>query len=88
MGWTFLTTHGLVLVEIAGDPQQTMRSLAEKLGVSERTVQSVIRDLVGEGYVTRKRIGRHNAYRINRSRPMRHPVAQGHTVAALLGALR
>ena len=88
MGWTFLTIHGLVLVEIAGDPQQTMRTLAEKLGVSERTVQSVIRDLVVEGYVTRERIGRHNLYSVDPARRMRHPVAQGHTVAALLRALR
>lgn len=88
MGWTLLTTHGLVLVEIAGNPQETMRSLAEKLGVSERTVQSVIRDLVADGYVTRERIGRNNAYRINRAQRMRHPNAQGHTIAALLRALR
>jgi DNA-binding MarR family transcriptional regulator len=87
MGWTFLTTHGLVLVEIAGDPQQTMRALAEKLGVSERTVQSVIRDLVAEGYVTRMRIGRRNVYRVDPTRPMRHPVAARHDVAALLRAL-
>ena len=73
MGWTLLTTHGLVLVQIAGNPQETMRSLAEKLGVSERTVQSVIHDLIADGYVTRERIGRHNAYRINRARRMRHP---------------
>jgi DNA-binding MarR family transcriptional regulator len=88
MGWTLLTTHGLVLVEIAGNPQQTMRSLAEKLGVSERTVQSVIHDLVAEGYVTRERMGRHNVYRVNRAERMRHPVVQGHTIAALLRALR
>ena len=87
MGWTFLTTHGLVLVEIAGDPQQTMRSRAEKLGVTERTVQSVIHDLVAEGYVTRVRIGRRNVYRVDPTRPMRHPVAAEHDVAALLQAL-
>jgi DNA-binding MarR family transcriptional regulator len=88
MGWTLLTTHGLVLVEIAGDPQQTMRSLAEKLGVSERTVQSVIRDLVAAGYLTRQRSGRRNVYSVDPARRMRHPVIQGHTIAALLRALR
>lgn len=87
MGWTFLTTHGLVLVEIAGDPQQTMRSLAEKLGVTERTVQSVIHDLAAEGYVTRVRIGRRNVYRVDPTRPMRHPAFGRHDVAALLRAL-
>lgn len=88
MGWTFLTTHGLVLVEIAGDPGQTMRSLAEKLGVSERTVQSVIRDLAAEGYVTRSRVGRHNRYSVDLNRHMRHPLVQERTIEALLRALR
>jgi DNA-binding MarR family transcriptional regulator len=87
MGWTFVTTHALVLVEIAGDPHQTMRSLSEKLGVSERTVQSVVRQLVQEGYLTRTRSGRRNVYGINRARRMRHPAMQQHTIAALLEAL-
>jgi DNA-binding MarR family transcriptional regulator len=86
MGWTFLTTHALVLVEIAENPQQTMRAIAEKLRRSERTIQSVIRDLVAEGYLTRARIGRRNVYRINRERKLRHPAIQGHSVAALLRA--
>jgi predicted transcriptional regulator len=86
MPWTFLTTHGLVLVEIAEDPHQTMRAVAEKLGVSERTVQSAVRDLVAEGYLTRTRVGRRNAYRIHRAQRMRHPAVGGHSVAALLRA--
>jgi predicted transcriptional regulator len=86
MPWTFLTTHGLVLVEIAVDPHQTMRAVAEKLGISERTVQSVVHDLVTEGYVTRTRIGRRNAYQVNRGLRMRHPAFGGHSVATLLRA--
>jgi DNA-binding MarR family transcriptional regulator len=86
MPWTFLTTHAVVLVEIAEDPHRTMRALAEKLGVSERTVQSVVRDLVAAGYLSRTRVGRRNAYRINRGRRMRHPAFQEHSIAALLRA--
>lgn len=87
MGWTFLTTHGLVLVELAVNPRQTMRSLAEKVVVSERTIQYVIRDLVAEGYVIRTRKGRRNEYSINRSARMRHPAVQQYSVAELLQAL-
>ncbi|MGZ6299855.1 MAG: MarR family transcriptional regulator [Candidatus Limnocylindria bacterium] len=87
MGWTFVTTHGLVLVEIAVNPRQTMRSLSEKLRVSERTVQSVIRDLVAEGYLTRTRSGRQNVYSVDRARRLRHPAVERHTVAELLRAL-
>jgi DNA-binding MarR family transcriptional regulator len=88
MGWTFLTTHALVLVEIASDPELTMRSLAARLGVSERTVQTLIRDLVAEGYLTRTRVGRRNTYRVHLDQQMRHPVVQRHKVEALLRALR
>lgn len=88
MGWTFITTHALVLVEIAGDPDQTMRSLAEKLGVSERTVQSIIHDLEAERYVTRRRVGRHNRYSVNLDRRMRHPLVQKNRIEALLQALQ
>lgn len=84
MPWTFLTTHALVLVEIADDSHQTMRAVAEKLGVSQRTVQVVVRDLVAEGYLTKTRVGRRNVYRIDRGRRLRHPAAQGHSIAALL----
>ena len=86
MPWTFLTTHGLVLVEIAEDPHQTMRAVAEKLGVSQRTVQAVVRDLVTEGYLTRTRTGRRNVYQVNRGGRMRHPAAQGRSIATLLRA--
>lgn len=88
MGWLFLTTHGLVLVAIAGDQGQTMRSLAETVGVSERTVQSVVRDLVADGYVTRTRVGRRNMYYVDPTRPMRHPTMDSHDIAGLLRALR
>jgi len=88
MGWTFLTKHGLVLVEIANDPEQSMRSLAEKIGVTERTVQSVIQDLLAAGYLTRERVGRRNVYRLDTSMPMRHPLMERHDVADLLGAMR
>lgn len=87
MGWLFLSTHGLVLVAIAGDPGQTMRSLAETLGVSERTVQSVVHDLVAEGYVTRVRVGRRNVYHVDPTRPMRHRAMGQHDIAGLLRAL-
>jgi len=87
MGWMFLSTHGLVLVALAHNPQQTMRYLAETVGVTERTVQSVVRDLVDGGYVIRIRVGRRNVYRLDATRPMRHPENARHDVAALLQAL-
>jgi predicted transcriptional regulator len=63
--WTFLTNHGHVLVCIATDPGVRGRDIAARVGITERAAQAIIADLVGEGYVTRTRIGRRNHYEID-----------------------
>ena len=82
--WTFLTNHGHVLVCIATDPGVRGRDIAARVGITERAAQAIIADLVGEGYVTRTRIGRRNRYEINPDRPLRHPVEQPHNIGELL----
>ena len=51
--WTFLTNHTHVLVCIARDPAVTMREVAEFVGITERAVQRIVRDLVVSGRVAR-----------------------------------
>jgi hypothetical protein len=82
--WTFLTNHGHVLVCIASDPGIRGRDIADRVGITERAAQSIVADLVGEGYVNRIRIGRRNHYDINSDRPLRHPVEQPHSIGDLL----
>src|SRR5215831_15801499 len=55
-----LSTHAHVLIAIAEDPDVRQRELAERVGVTERTVQSVITDLVENDYLSRTRVGRRN----------------------------
>jgi len=59
----FVTNHGLVLAYLAKHPQSTTRAIAEGVGITDRTAYAIINDLVGEGYLTRKRVGRQNIYR-------------------------
>ena len=82
--WTFLSNHGHVLVCIAEDPGIHGRDIAARVGVTERAAQSIIADLVAEGYVTRTRVGRRNRYEIHPDLPLRHPVESGHSVGELL----
>ena len=82
--WTFFTNHGHVLVCIAADPGVRGRDIAARVGITERAAQAIIADLVGEGYVTRTRIGRRNQYEINPDRLLRHPVEQPHSIGELL----
>ncbi len=85
--WTFLTNHGHVLVCIAEDAGIRGRDIAARVGITERAAQSIIADLVAEGYVTRTRVGRRNHYEIHLDVPLRHPVESGHSVGELLVTL-
>ena len=85
--WTFLTSHGRVLVYLANHPETTTREIALKAGITERSVQNVIYDLEEEGYIVRHREGRTNRYMLHPELPMRHSLEQGHTVGDLLSAL-
>ncbi len=84
---TLLTTHALVLLCIARDGESRIRDLAERVGITERTAQSIVADLVRDGYVERARVGRRNVYDVNVTRPLEHPLAADSNVGALLEAL-
>ncbi|HEY2777172.1 MAG TPA: winged helix-turn-helix domain-containing protein [Gaiellaceae bacterium] len=85
--WTFLTSHGSVLLEVAREPDATVREIAERAGLTERQAHRVLADLVDDGYLERERVGRRNHYRIDAARPMRHPSVADRRVGELLEAL-
>jgi DNA-binding MarR family transcriptional regulator len=82
--WTFLTNHGHVLLALARDPQARLRDVAALVGVTERSVQSIVADLEAEGYLTRIRVGRRNVYRLHPHRRFRHPAESRHRIGELL----
>ncbi len=86
-GWTFLTNHALVLLAIARDRDVTLREVAARVGITERSAQNIVADLVNAGYLTRTRRGRRNSYTIPANRPMRHPLNAGHDLDELLALL-
>lgn len=85
--WTFLTNHGHVLVCIARDPSVRLRDIATLVGVTERTAQALVNDLVDAGYLDRTRVGNRSRYAVRGNRPFRHPVERDHAVGELLGLL-
>ena len=85
--WTILTAHGRALVEIVADPDVRMRDLAEAVGVTERTAQTIVADLEQAGYVARRRVGRRNRYSVDLDRPFRHRAQNGHHVGPFLQML-
>lgn len=85
--WTFLTHHAHVLLAIARLDDPTVVHIARVVSISERSVVTILGDLVDEGYVERERHGRRNQYTIRLDRPLRHPSDAGYTVGDLLAAL-
>jgi len=70
--WTFLTKHALVLSLIAKDSHVTAQELARSVGITERAVRNVLRDLYMSRYLNKKRVGRGVHYQINTELPLRH----------------
>ena len=85
--WTFLSNHALVLSYIAHHPRITARELANAVGITERATRKIIADLLETGYITKKREGRRNRYRVNADLDLRHPIHSETAVGDLLEAL-
>jgi DNA-binding transcriptional ArsR family regulator len=82
--WTFLTNHAHVLLCLAANPEARMRDVAERVGITERAVQHIVRDLAEAGVVERTRDGRRNRYTLHPELPLRHPIEAHRRVADLV----
>ena len=82
--WTFLSNHGHVLVSLAKDPQARMRDVADAVGITERAVQQIVRDLVVQGYLHKEKVGRRNHYEVVRGAHFRHDLEAGVTLGGFL----
>ena len=82
--WTFLSNHAHVLICLAKDPEIRVREVAERIGITERAVLSILSDLEHEGLVERHKEGRRNSYELHLDRPLRHPVEKHRKVAELV----
>lgn len=79
-----MTNHAAVLLCLASDTEIRMRDIADRVGITERGAQRIVADLVAEGYVTRRRVGRRNVYEVEPARLMRHRLARHRQVGAFL----
>jgi hypothetical protein len=82
--WTFLSNHAYVLIELHANPEQVLREVASKVGITERAVQRIVHELEEEGYLTRERVGRRNRYRLMAGKSLRHPLASRQTIDSLV----
>lgn len=85
--WSLITKHGQALSYIAHHPKSTAREIAIALGITERTAQKIISDISNAGYVTRRKQGRRNIYRINPELTLSHPSHGEFAIGDLLQVL-
>lgn len=85
--WSLLTNHGRLLLAIENEPGLRVRDMADRLGLSERGVALILRDLREAGYVTSRREGRRVFYSVVPDKPMRRESLRHQTVGQLLGLL-
>ena len=71
--WALLSKHGTVVVSLALTPNLTGRQLAEQMGLTERTLFTIIRDLVGADILRVKKVGRLNTYIVNENARVPNP---------------
>ena len=86
-GWTFFSNHAHVLICLAENPNSALREVALRVGITERAVQRIVRDLQDAGAILVEKEGRRNRYRINRRMPLRHQIEAHRHVGDLLEIL-
>jgi DNA-binding IclR family transcriptional regulator len=72
--WGFLSDHALVLLTIADQPNLRVRDIADEVGMTQDVAQRVIADLMVEGYVACRRIGRRTVYTLHEEAHLNHGV--------------
>jgi len=82
--WTFFSNYAHVLVSLAEMPEATLREIADRVGITERSAMRLITNLDDAGILRRVKQGRRNTYLIDTSAHLRHPIEEHCTVGRLL----
>lgn len=82
--WTFFTNHAHVLFVLAQEPDLRLRDVADRVQITERAAQRIVRELEDGGYLEVEKSGRRNHYAIQPRLSLRHPVEAHCSIADLL----
>jgi hypothetical protein len=85
--WTFFSNYGHVLVCLARNNEVRLRDVALEVGITERAVQKIVKDMQDAGFLTINKQGRRNRYQINRRKSLRHGLESHCNVGKLLALL-
>jgi DNA-binding IclR family transcriptional regulator len=79
--WNFLSNHGLVILHIVQNSHATLREIALSTGLTERAVYQIVRELEQGRFIRKRKVGRRNAYTLDRQAILSHPVYDQVTIA-------
>ncbi|TGM33672.1 winged helix-turn-helix transcriptional regulator [Leptospira biflexa] len=82
--WTFLSNHSHVLICLSKDPEMRLKDVAVLVGITERAVQTIVKDLVDASILQKSKDGRRNQYIIQSDQKLRHPLEANHSISELL----
>jgi hypothetical protein len=86
-GWSFLSSHGRVLLFLARDPDLRLRDIAARAAITERSAYGIVSDLTAAGYITKHKDGRRNRYQIQAHLPLPEPIGREQTIDEVLALL-
>ena len=82
--WTFFSNYGHVLVCLSRNNKARLRDVALEVGITERAVQKIVRDMQDAGFITVSKQGRCNRYRLNKRKSLRHGLESHCNIGKLL----
>ncbi len=82
--WTFFSNYGHVLVCLARNSEARLRDVALQVGITERAVQKIVKDMQNAGILMVTKQGRCNRYRINKRKSLRHGLESHCNVGKIL----
>jgi len=85
--WTFFTNHTHTLVYLAVHGDTPLKDIAVSIGVTERSMQRIIKDLEESKVLTHKKVGRCNKYSLNKKAALRHPLERHCSIGQILDVI-
>lgn len=85
--WTIFSNHGHVLFCLARDSKARLRDVAADVGITERAVQKIVRDLQDGGMISVTKSGRRNCYLIHKKQALRHELEASCKLRDLIGVV-
>jgi DNA-binding Lrp family transcriptional regulator len=86
--WTFFTNHSHVLFFLAFHPNLPLRDVANAVGITERAVQRIVKDLEESKVLIKEKVGRQNTYKINLEHKLHHPMEAHRTIGEILEIIK